>query len=633
MRNPFRIRASQRHVGDEEFVRLFGAGALELLDTISDPWGGLVFLRSAPGGGKTTLLRLLTPRPLRLTSRIDNPQVKETCDALRGSGAIGDDGVSLLGSMVTFATEYRDLADFDRGNGLFRALLNCRIVMATLKAVVERAERADADDLATFEFAWRPETGATIPARANGKDLSDWAERIEREFYERIDDLDEQEGVDVGHLRLDALTWFARCSVTDAGVPVDARRVLLLDEMQELAPAQRTYLTKAVTDARESCGIWVAERLVALNHADLLSEGALQNRDFERVIQLEQRWSSGRARSYTKFVEQIARLRAAKADAFEHRDFLDLIADREGPGKWDDEFAKASEDIEARLRGRRDAPRYATWCDEASASAGSHAERAVRWRNTEILVERAAGRAQGAFDFDVLSSDDLHKGESSAVERAAEHFLRSEVKAPIYFGREVLSAASSSNVDQYLELAGELFEEVAAQVRGPREDLMPLTVERQDDLIRGVARRRWEGLVHRLPNGYGARRFLEAVGALCRAETFRPTAPYAPGVTGIAITMSDRKTLIDSADDKVRHLVQLRDVLTSLVANNLLVPQLDRKTKGKAFVVFYLNRLLCVQFGLPLGYGGWREQRLLTLDAWLKNGPQAVNVKREAGLV
>lgn len=55
MRNPFRIRASQRSVSDEQFVRLFGPGALDVVDDEEDPFSGLVFFRSAPGGGKDNL--------------------------------------------------------------------------------------------------------------------------------------------------------------------------------------------------------------------------------------------------------------------------------------------------------------------------------------------------------------------------------------------------------------------------------------------------------------------------------------------------------------------------------------------------------------------------------------------------
>ena len=111
-----------------------------------------------------------------------------------------------------------------------------------------------------------------------------------------------------------------------------------------------------------------------------------------------------------------------------------------------------------------------------------------------------------------------------------------------------------------------------------------------------------------------------AIEAYCREQTFRPTAPYAPGVTGIAITMAEREVLIDSPDEKIKHLARLRDILTSLVAHNLLIPDLDRRQGGRLVVIFYLNRLLCVQFGLPLGRGGWRHRSLGQLNAWLRRG-------------
>jgi hypothetical protein len=188
-------------------------------------------------------------------------------------------------------------------------------------------------------------------------------------------------------------------------------------------------------------------------------------------------------------------------------------------------------------------------------------------------------------------------------------------------------------VDQYLEVAGEIFEEISAKIRYRRDKPMPLSPERQDALIRGVARSRWDGLVRRLPRGYEARRLLEAVGAFCHRETFRPTAPYAPGVTGIAITMQERKLLIDSPDDDIRLLVPLRDVLTSLVAHNLLVPKLDHQNNGRRLVVFYLNRLLCVHFGLPLGYGGWRAKSPRELGRWLEAGAAAEGLSEQATLV
>lgn len=622
MRNPFRLRASQRSVNDEEFVKLFGSGALEFVQDMENPWGGLVFLRSAPGGGKTTFLRLLTPRPLQLTCALtEDLNVKSTHDRLESTGAVGSDSPEILGTMVVFTTEYRDLAEYDRGNSLFHELLNSRIVIAVLRALLERSERVFPDDLGSIRIEWAPESAATIPARATGDELFQWASKIENDFYERMDDLGEQPAPTGGHARLDGLRWFARCSIRDINGPVKLKRVLLLDELQALSSKQRASLTELITNSRESCGIWVAERLEALSHRDLLSQGALKERDYEGVIQLERRWTGHRSKTYAKFVEQIANLRAAKAEGFDG-EFYSQIAEQDDPAKWDSIYEEACMRIRARIESATGGlERYSQWIAHAESYSGKSIARAVRWRLTEVMVHRDLKR-QSTFEFDVLSDEKFEK-RSKDAERAAEHFLRIEFKAPVYFGRETLATVSSSNVDQYLEVAGELFAEIAAKIRGPRDRPNPLTTDRQDAIIRRVAEQRWDGIIRRLPQGSAAKQLLAGFAAFSRYQTFRHTAPYAPGVTGFAITMNDRETLIDSRDENIIHLIKLRDVLTSLVAHNLLIPNIERPHRGQSIVLFYLNRLLCVQFSLPLGYGGWRLKTLNELNDWMERGAMA----------
>lgn len=604
-------------------MKLFGSGALEVMREIADPWLGLVFLRSAPGGGKTTLLRLLTPRPLELTRRlVDNPQVKLTHDNLIERGAVSANQPEIFATMVEFTTEYRELSEYDRGNSLFRELLNSRIVISTLRALLARSERVYPHDLDTINVEWEPESEATIPAKADGIELFKWASTIENRFYERMDDLGDSDPVSGGHARLDALKWFAKATMVDIQGPVTAKRVLLLDEVQRLSRDQRGSLTKLLIDARENCGIWVSERLEALHHRELLSEGALEQRDYEGVVQLEQKWKGRRKKTYAKFVEQIANLRAAKAEGFEGRDFFSGIAETDDVACWGKKFDAACEVIRARIEDQiRGEARYDDWLRKAERVVGSAWKKALYWRVTEVLIAREMSRTQAEFSF-VLTEDQFEqRAHDHGIERAAEHFLRSELQAPVYFGRHAIAGVSSSNVDQYLEVTGELFSELAAKYSGPRDQPGALSTDRQDAIIRQVARQRWDGLIRRLPQGAAAMRLLQGFEAYSRQQTFRPTAPYAPGVTGFAITMAEREELIDRPDERIGHLIKLRDVLTSLVAHNLLIPNLDRQQGGRAVVVFYLNRLLCVQFGLPLGFGGWRHKSLLELNEWLERGP------------
>ena len=625
MRNPFRIRAAQRSISDEDFVKLFGSGVFEVMREIENPWEGLVFLRSAPGGGKTTLLRLLTPRPLELVRRlVDSPSVKSTHDRLLEAGAISAGKSEILGTMVVFTTEYRELAEYDRGNSLFRELVSSRIVIAVLRTLLERSERVYPRDLDMIRIEWEPESDATIPAKANGYELYKWASEIENGFYERMDDLAEPGPIRGGHARLDGLTWFANARIEDANGLVTAKRVLLLDEIERLAREQRSGLIEYFTNARENCGIWVSERLEALDHEELLSEGALQQRDYKGVIQLERRWTGRRRKAYARFVEQIANLRAARAEGFEETGFYSWIAERDDQAIWEPVYEGACEKIRRRIEDRgRGEMRYREWIEGASLLNASAWERAARWRMTEILVAQDMGRAQTELPFVVLTDREFSDRASRIVE-AAEHFLRKEVGAPLYFGRDAIADVSSCNVNQYLEVAGELFAELSAKFTGPRGQPTPLTTDRQDAIIRRVARQRWNGLVRAMPQGAAARRLLLAFERYSKQQTFRPTAPYAPGVTGFAITMAERETLIEGTTNNVGQLSNLRDVLTSLVAHNLLIPYLNRQQGGRSVVVFYLNRLLCVQFELPLGRGGWRHRSLVELHAWIERGAAAV---------
>ena len=69
-------------------------------------------------------------------------------------------------------------------------------------------------------------------------------------------------------------------------------------------------------------------------------------------------------------------------------------------------------------------------------------------------------------------------------------------------------------------------------------------------------------------------------------------------------------------DEKLRYLAG------QCVSNNLLIKQaIKQGKKDELYIVLYLNRWVCVHFGLPLAYGGWKScnkelfQRIFTKDA------------------
>ena len=141
-----------------------------------------------------------------------------------------------------------------------------------------------------------------------------------------------------------------------------------------------------------------------------------------------------------------------------------------------------------------------------------------------------------------------------------------------------------------------------------------LSPNRQEDILKKVATNQWESIPYSDPNGREIMQLLEAIRDMCLLETVKPNAPYAPGVTGFAISMRDQQRLIDKDYLKNRpEYVKLSRIISSCISNNYLEVYLDRRQGPRdsgTWMLMYLNRMVCLYFGLSLNYGGWRPLKL-----------------------
>ncbi len=154
--NPFLERMSERTTSDQEFVRLFSPKILEKLE--DDAFDSAVHVfRSAPGAGKTTLFRAFTPTSLRGFWRAQNsPDISESYRRLAARGILHDeDGPQLLGVLLSCASGYADLPPGSTAeDGLFRALLDCRIVLRTLRSLPALLGHGPDDSLASIRLEY-----------------------------------------------------------------------------------------------------------------------------------------------------------------------------------------------------------------------------------------------------------------------------------------------------------------------------------------------------------------------------------------------------------------------------------------------------------------------------------------------
>jgi hypothetical protein len=199
--------------------------------------------------------------------------------------------------------------------------------------------------------------------------------------------------------------------------------------------------------------------------------------------------------------------------------------------------------------------------------------------------------------------------------------MNDELGIPYYFGMERLCALATFNVEELLSIAAGLYDALLAKQMLRKQALL-LSPAEQERVIREVARRRRDFIPKNHTEGARAQRLLDAIGDFCRERTFLPNAPYAPGVTGIRLAASAMAALALEQQSRLFQNAQvLRRVLAECVAENLLiVRESSQSTARESGTIFYLNRMLCANYGLPLQMGGWQDIETSTLIDWMERG-------------
>jgi len=635
-RNPFRLRASESIEMDGTFVKLFGPGVLDLLqsENNNDPLEGLHILRSAPGGGKTTLLRLFTPGPLlHLHAQRAQEDCRELWQGMKKLGAVTDDGPSLLGVLLSCEHTYATLADMDTDPAiqrrLFFALLDSRIVLAGLRAVAQLYRLEFPSQLGQLKLLITAESLVPLglPNYCDGVALFNWASETERSICRAVDSFEGLKGCMVnGADGVSSLSWFRTSNLQIDGHAVADKLLVMLDDVHKLTSYQRAALRDNLANSRTTTGVWLAERLQALRPDELLAEGANAGREYRRILYLEEFWRK-HSNAFEHLVFNIADRRATQTPGREMQDFRSCLEAALDGQDWDPMFMRAKNVISERVRSRA-AGRvlFKEWIAEREAMEGTPRQLAIAWRALEILIERELRRNQTTFDFS-LGSEELEAKEDNNLQTAAELFLAEEYKVPFYFGPTTLAKLASANIEQFLAVAGDEFEDlIASRILRPGE---PLAIEplRQQEIIQKGSREAWKQIPIKVPFGQEVFRLLTGIAEFARAYTYQPTAPNDPGVNGTAITMADRDLLMDAEHLRRHpHHARLARVLAETLAFNLLHAEQNYKCKGKLFMVLNLNRLLCVQYSLPLDYGKFKERKLEELVSWLERRPQQANL-------
>ncbi len=266
-------------------------------------------------------------------------------------------------------------------------------------------------------------------------------------------------------------------TLTIDGQQVAERIALMMDDIHLLTSQQRALLVERVVEARSRVGIWIAERFEALNTQELLASGSAEGRDHGTPIEVEWYWRRHHER-FEKHVMRIVDRRVRSSTDTELDAFRSCLEDNLDGAEYEPVFDRATGEIATRVRERvQQSGRFREWLEARERTRGTPRERANAWRTLEILIEREMNRPQkGLFDDAIpLEEDELNDKDDSSVNKAAELFLAREYQLPYYFGPDRIARLASLNIEQFLGLAGTIFEEVIAAelLRGGRRFCRP----------------------------------------------------------------------------------------------------------------------------------------------------------------
>lgn len=582
-----------------------------------------MIVRSSPGGGKTTLLRLFTPGPLQLLhSRGRDESLADLYRGLRNRDALDRDGPLVAGALLSLAGKYaplEQLRSIDEGQQVraFLAMLNTRVLLASIRAHLELAGRRYPDDLPRLSLRARDDGRGPgqLSLPATGSEIYEWAHALETAMARALSSLGPPDTQTLpGDDELSCLELLGRGGIEIDGHEVKARTLVMLDDVHRLSARQRAFLVDTLLARRAPTPVWLAERREALAPDELLSVGAKSDRD-EVIVDIEHYWREpGRRGAFETHALQLADRRTRLSSEATATSFAAML---QGPD--DQEYSKILDAVELRLlsasKGRAE---FAAWIESRMERHETSRERAISLRTLEIRITRELSRQQMTFDLfvrDEASLEELDsKRETANVRAAAELFLCREYGLPYYYGPERLAQLASVNVDQFLDLAGDLFEELSgASVLRRNPSLTP---SRQQRLVELAVAAMWDRLGGGVPDANAVRGLLDGIGAYAQERTYEPNAPYAPGVTGVGIRRSQADELQGAIHDRPDSWQALLGrLLATLIAHNLVTVR-SSEAKGQRWAVYYLNRALCVRYGLPLGLGGWQPVPPETLHAW-----------------
>ncbi|MGQ0596716.1 hypothetical protein [Aquabacterium sp.] len=590
----------------------------------------LTLVVGTPGCGKTTIAQVVEFESLyNLCQGTTSPINRDLVDVLTGHELIKDGLPAILGHRLAMSTNFRDIWELPYSDqtrlALLRAFLQSKAVLgwfSQLDVMGVSLEHVEIMMGANSESVFTT-TGADRAER-----FREYARSIELAIFKIVTSLvppDEKEMAEsflnTSYDVFEVLSGFrVRRWPGAPDAPIDSdvilRPMIIVDDAHELHPMQFTQLRDWLKTKAMGVSRWLMCRpdvVSADDYRDALIKdtvseedmqpGSIRDRDYiMKLMQL------GTARRFKHVATDIATRYIASIPEFRRRGISDLkpllnqTATAElAPGVYrqlQEKVEKLAQ--EARFSKSLVESLHARVRDDVPADESQAALR--------ILIYREKNKTP---QIDLLGDDELldepasdDKKVNSTVLEGARVQLMHEFDRPYYFGMDKLIAASNSNIEQFVRLAGTLVDELLARVIRNREPY--LAPKAQHVALVGQAKQAmndWD-----FPYNAVVRALVKEIATQCLAKTLQGNAPLGAGANAIGIPQEEM-------DAVLRRDGRLARVLHFAFAYNALVFVPSYRCKNKVWCLLELGALPNLAYGLTLNRGGFIESTLRKLQA------------------
>ena len=200
---------------------------------------------------------------------------------------------------------------------------------------------------------------------------------------------------------------------------------------------------------------------------------------------------------------------------------------------------------------------------------------------------------------------------SSKDKQAGVLFWKKRAKLPLYSGFDDILSISNNNVEHFLRVFSPFVDRLIYRVELNNHTIIQLN--EQEKILKKIVSKYINNVILRLYHGDRVNQLIENLGNFFKLRTYEPNAPHAPGVTQFALSESDIKILENTKSSGITWHNDLLEILTTAIAHNILIPEKSSKQGAKGSELKYpfsLNRLICINYSLPLQKGDFQHLRL-----------------------